>query len=270
MTFDDIKGNERILDGLRRAALSGNVAHAYIIEGDMSVHKDIVARAFAKAILCREKRGTGCDECSICNKIEHENHEDIFYIRKDGNSIKDEDVSKLQEHLKNKPLGERNIAVIEDADTMTVRAQNRILKTLEEPPTGTVIMLLSENTESLIRTIVSRCVVIRLAHTEEIEDTESLETAKCVADGIIDGKSFFELKKMLANVMDDKDKAYAFLDALEHFYGKTAASCGETGRAYPKDYLYSQIRSIEEARRDLRRNVATGYVIKCLVLRAML
>ena len=76
------------------------------------------------------------------------NHEDIFYVRKDGNSIKDENMSALQERLKNKPLGERNIAIVEDADTMTLRAQNRILKTLEEPPSGTVIILLSENTES--------------------------------------------------------------------------------------------------------------------------
>ena len=269
MTFDDIKGNEKIFAGLKRAALTGNVAHAYIIEGDAGVQKGMVAKAFAKAILCREKRGAGCDECVICNKIEHDNHEDIFYVRKDGNSIKDENMSALQERLKNKPLGERNIAIVEDADTMTLRAQNRILKTLEEPPSGTVIILLSENTESLIPTILSRCAVIRLAHTEDIEDVESAETAKRVADSLIDGKPFVEIKKMLSSVSENKDKAYAFLDALEHFYGNMAVRDDEASRNYPKEYIYSRVGDIEEARRDLKRNAVTGYVIKSFVLKAM-
>ena len=269
MTFDDIKGNEKVLDGLKKAALSGNVAHAYIIEGDASVHKDIVAKAFAKALLCKERRGTGCDMCSICNKIEHENHEDIFYVRKEGNSIKDEDMSNLQERLKNKPLGERNIAIVEDADTMTLRAQNRILKTLEEPPAGTVIMLLSENTENLIRTIVSRCAVIRLSHTEEIEDAESMKLAEDVAGALIAGKSFYEIKKTLGDVTERRDKAFAFLDAFEHFYGNAAVSGGRQAVLYPKEYIYGQVQNIEEARQDLRRNVAAGYVIKCLMLKSM-
>ena len=269
MTFDDIKGNEKVLDGLKKAALSGNVAHAYIIEGDASVHKDIVAKAFAKALLCKERRGTGCDMCSICNKIEHENHEDIFYVRKEGNSIKDEDMSNLQERLKNKPLGERNIAIVEDADTMTLRAQNHILKTLEEPPAGTVIMLLSENTENLIRTIVSRCAVIRLSHTEEIEDAESMKLAEDVAGALIAGKSFYEIKKTLGDVTERRDKAFAFLDAFEHFYGNAAVSGGRQAVLYPKEYIYGQVQNIEEARQDLRRNVAAGYVIKCLMLKSM-
>ena len=58
--------------------------------------------------------------------------------------------------------GGRNIAILEDADTMTVRAQNRFLKTLEEPQPGTVIMLLSENSRMLLPTIRSRCVRVRV------------------------------------------------------------------------------------------------------------
>lgn len=269
MTFDDIKGNEKVFAGLKKAAMSGNAAHAYIIEGDASVHKDIVAKVFAKAILCTEKRGTGCGMCSVCNKIEHENHEDIFYVRKEGNSIKDEDMSNLQERLKNKPLGERNIAIVEDADTMTLRAQNRILKTLEEPPAGTVIMLLSENTENLIRTIVSRCAVIRLSHAEEIEDAESMKLAADTADALIAGKSFYEIKRILGDVTENKDKAFAFLDAFEHFYGNAAVRGGRQEMLYQKEYIYSQVENIEEARRDLRRNVSVGYVIKCLMLKSM-
>lgn len=86
---------------------------------------------------------------------------------------------------------------MEDADTMTLRAQNRILKTLEEPPAGTVIMLLSENTENLIRTIVSRCAVIRLSHAEEIEDAESMKLAADTADALIAGKSSMKSKEYL-------------------------------------------------------------------------
>ena len=64
-------------------------------------------------------------------------------------------------------MGDRNIAVIKDADTLTVRAQNRLLKTLEEPFEGTVIMLLSENRENLLDTIKSRCIMYRLEDTEK-------------------------------------------------------------------------------------------------------
>ena len=74
----------------------------------------------------------------------------------------DEQISKVQSDIKKKPMEERHMVVIQDADTMTLRAQNRLLKTLEEPFEGTVMILLSENRENLLETIKSRCVLYRI------------------------------------------------------------------------------------------------------------
>ncbi|MBQ3123405.1 MAG: hypothetical protein IJC14_04515 [Firmicutes bacterium] len=268
MIFEDIRGeNGRVIAKLRDCAKSGMVSHAYLFEGDTSTDKEALAKCFAKAILCREKPGYGCDSCLICNKIEHDNYEDLFTIEKVENSLKDADVAGLQERLRNKPLGDRNIAIIKDADTMTVHAQNRLLKTLEEPPAGTVIILLSENAEELLPTIVSRCTVIRLAHSSEYREGAMSEIAEAVAEALISREPFFKLKNMLKDVIDDKDTALEFLDALENVYGKLAKGNDGKSRLYPKPYIYNAVSIIEESRRDIKRNIQTGYVIKNLIIK---
>ena len=134
------------------AVRSGIVSHAYIIEGDNNIDKMGFARAFCQALTCREMPGEGCGRCVNCRKIADGNHEDLYVVEPDDqtaaktgtNSIKDAAVEELQVRLKEKPTaGEHNMAVISDGDTMTTRAQTRFLKTLEEPPDGTVIMILS-------------------------------------------------------------------------------------------------------------------------------
>lgn len=268
MIFEDIRGkNKRAIDMLCHCAATGKVSHAYLIEGDISTDKVNIAKCFAKAILCREHRGQGCDECVICNKIEHGNYEDIFLVEKKENSIKDADISELQERLKMRPLGERNIAIIKDADTMTAWAQNRLLKTLEEPPEGTVIMLLSENAESLLQTIISRCTVVRLVYHEDYSASGMYELAQNIADSLIAQKSFYEVKKLLEDVCKDRENAFAFLDALENVYGMIATSDDERSRLFPKAYIYNAVSLIEEARSDIRRNIAVGYAIKNLMIK---
>ena len=270
MTFEDLKGNEKIFSELERAICSGRLSHAYILEGSRSLQKDKIAEAFVSAILCEEKRGIGCGRCRICRKVENGNHEDVFWIRKKGSSIRDEEVAALQDHLRTKPLGERSIAVIEDADTMTIWAKNRLLKTLEEPPSGAVLILLSENVENLLRTIVSRCIVMRLSECGGMEDKELSELAGKTARALISGIPFRELRNLLGDVISDRDRAQLFLDELEIFYGKAAIGEDPESRLYEKEYLYRQAAAIEEARRDLRRPaVIVGYVMKGFLLKSM-
>ena len=70
----------------------------------------------------------------------HGNYEDFHFVESDGMSVKDEQICKVQSDIRKKPMEERHMAVIKDADTMTLRAQNRLLKTLEEPFEGTVMI----------------------------------------------------------------------------------------------------------------------------------
>ena len=81
MTFNDLSGgNNRITEKLRDIIKSGKVSHAYIFEGDASTEKDILAKCFLKALLCKEHPGEGCEECINCMKIEHGNYEDLFFV----------------------------------------------------------------------------------------------------------------------------------------------------------------------------------------------
>ena len=122
MILKDIENNEKIIERLEYITKEEQLSHAYIFEGNRQCDKKLVADCFIKAVLCENSKGTGCSECAACKKIEHGNHEDVMYVEKSGNSIKDEAIEELQSRLKNKPVsGFRNIAVIQDADTMTIR-----------------------------------------------------------------------------------------------------------------------------------------------------
>ena len=148
MTLSKYQLNQKLIDRISSSIISVRVFHAYIIEGDALADKVGFAKEFCKAIICKEKPGLGCDNCLDCRKMDHDNFEDLYFIESDGMSVKDEQISNLQANLKKKPIGSRNMAIIKDADTMTVRAQNRLLKTLEEPFAGTVIILLSEKSST--------------------------------------------------------------------------------------------------------------------------
>ncbi|MEL7657233.1 MAG: DNA polymerase III subunit delta', partial [Bacillota bacterium] len=132
MSLTDIRGNKNVVERMTRAIANGSISHAYLIEGDRTIDKLGLAENFVKAILCTEEEADSCDCCPTCNKISHGNHEDVIYLCAEGNSIKDEAVEELQSRIKKKPyVGDRNIVILQDADTMTLRAQNRVLKTLE-------------------------------------------------------------------------------------------------------------------------------------------
>ena len=161
MILDTGRENSKLKDRLERIVREKRVSHAYIFEGASGIDKEAFARGFIKGVLCPKDLGENCGDCSICNKVDHGNHEDITYFRKDGLSVKDAAIEALQEKIKVRPVGERNIMVICDCDTMTAKVQNSLLKTLEEPPGDALIILLSENMEyALASAIISAAVTL--------------------------------------------------------------------------------------------------------------
>lgn len=267
MKFEQIQGNEALVARLTSAIQNGNVSHAYIFEGEAVLDKKAFAESFVKAILCKEEPGVGCGRCLSCQKIDHENYEDLLYVEADGSSIKDEAIEKMQQRLRIKPYGERNIAIICDADTMTLRAQNRLLKTLEEPPKGTVLILLSENMENLTQTILSRCVKFRLHYFGQESYEGMLETAGNIADMLLGGQPFYKRKEAIADIMKDAGQTNAFLDALEKTYRDLLVDGSEKGRLYKKSQIYKNVALIEQARRQIQRGVAKGYALKDLMIK---
>lgn len=272
MSLNSWKADRKLVNRITGSILSGSVFHAYIIEGDTCVDKPAFARDMMKAILCEEEPGTGCDSCIVCRKIDHDNYEDLYFIESDGLSVKDEAVFSLQEKLKRKPTaGDRNLAVIKDADTMTPRAQNRLLKTLEEPPAGTVILLLSENKENLLETIRSRCMAYRLNSLESQLSggamEGAMEGASAVMEGLLERENFFTMKELLGKHMKSREDAFRLLDGLERLYRDFLVGRDPRGILLKREEIFRHIGLIEEARRDLVMKVNYNYAMKNLIIK---
>ena len=156
MNFNQILGHDRQIEILRRAFGTDHLAHAYLFHGPDGVGKRLVAMALVQAIFCTD--GQGCGHCTACRKIAHQNHPDIHFLEPDGNSIKIEQIRELQRELNFRPLeATYKVGLIDQAERMTTGAANALLKTLEEPPGTTLLILLTPQPQRLLETILSRC-----------------------------------------------------------------------------------------------------------------
>lgn len=273
MNFEHISGNEHLIKRLTETICGKGIGHAYILESDYYTDKFQFAKAFAKAILCEVEHGKGCENCLSCRKIENGNHEDIFVTEvTEKGSTKDEEIYLLQEKLLRKPFfGDRNIAIIKDADTMTVKAQNRLLKTLEEPNPGAVIILLSNNIQNLTQTILSRCVIFRINNFQinGIEDGTfaDLDFEKEVVQMLLNQEPYYRIKSKLEKIDKDKDSIMKFLDGIQMIYRDILISSNDKSKLYKKSDIGKIIGYIEEARRDLQIGVSPMYLLKNMILK---
>ena len=166
--FKDIIGQESIKKHLQTAIKTGNLSHAYIINGEYGSGRQTIASALAKTIQCQSKTDD-TDACGVCKQAESHNHPDIKYITHDKTSISVNDIrEQLNNDISIKPYSsEYKIYIIPDANKMTEQAQNALLKTIEEPPVYAIIILLTENCDSLLPTIRSRCVTLTMNPIEK-------------------------------------------------------------------------------------------------------
>lgn len=169
--FKDIIGQESIKKHLQTAIKTGNLSHAYIINGEYGSGRQTIASALAKTIQCQSKTDDtdACGVCTSCKQAESHNHPDIKYITHDKTSISVNDIrEQLNNDISIKPYSsEYKIYIIPDANKMTEQAQNALLKTIEEPPVYAIIILLTENCDSLLPTIRSRCVTLTMNPVEK-------------------------------------------------------------------------------------------------------
>lgn len=168
--FKEIVGHEEIIQHLQNAIQLGKVSHAYILSGEAGSGKKLLANTFAMALQCEKKGIDPCLECRSCKKAMSRNHPDIIYITHEKpNSIGIEDIrTQLIEDVQIKPYcSSHKIYIVDEAEKLTLQAQNALLKTIEEPPAYAVIMLLTSNMEAFLPTITSRCVKLNLRPVEE-------------------------------------------------------------------------------------------------------
>lgn len=267
MYFKEQENNINLITRLDNVVKSDRISHAYIFEGSSCIDKKSFAESFVKGILCSKNFGENCGSCSICSKIDHDNHEDIIYISAEGGSIKDADIISMQDKLKTKPFGERNVVIISDSDTMTQRAQNRLLKTLEEPPGKAVIILLSENIENLVQTIQSRCVKYRINYFGSENYDFMMEKAARVADMTLGRQPFYKVKKEVDDIMRSSEDTAAFLDALQVVYRNILLEKAKGISVYKESELIDDIHIVEKARKQIKSGVSTSYAMKNLLLK---
>ena len=174
--FDGVIGNQNIQNKLINSVKENKVSHSYMFVGIDGIGKKIIAKQFAKKILCTNNIQEKCDEFKSCIEFDSDNHPDFLYIEPDGNSIKIEQIRYLQKKIQEKPIiSNKKVYIINDANKMTIEAQNCLLKTLEEPPEYSTIILIGNNESAFLNTIKSRCMIITFRPIEDQLVKEYLE-----------------------------------------------------------------------------------------------
>lgn len=192
MPLRDLIGQARAIGFLRRALITGRIAHAYLFTGPAGVGKRAAAVALAQALNCAQgarrgppiqpspapggypggREGKGCEEratalddgcgtCRVCRNIANRLHPDVQVIDPDGATVKIEQIRALEADAALVPYeAQWKVFIIDRAERMTEQAANALLKTLEEPARGTVFILLTSTVSALLPTIVSRCQIV--------------------------------------------------------------------------------------------------------------
>jgi len=165
MTLDSVRGQEHAAELFRRILSGGRLGHAYAFAGPEGVGKARFALELSKALLCREKPGEGCDTCRTCLRVERKTHPDVHWysppkerrifpisVIREG-LIRDISLKAFE--------SDRKVFILERAEMMSEEAANCLLKTLEEPPENSLLILITDAVDRLLPTIYSRCLVVR-------------------------------------------------------------------------------------------------------------
>ena len=196
MKFSEIFGHEKVKNILRRAVETNNVGHAYIFEGPSGVGRYSAALSFASALLCNERKdGESCGVCNVGKMCLAKSHPDVRVISnqlydssKKSDKLLTDTIRSMKREIYQKPyIGDRKIYIIPNADTMNISAQNSLLKILEEPPLYCTIILIAQNSNAFLDTVLSRAVRIKFSPLDESLVEEYL----------------------IKNTVIDKEKAYA-------------------------------------------------------------
>lgn len=208
---------------------NGRLSHAYLILTQDGDKLDQYLKIFAKMLVC--EKGYPCGQCRTCNLIEANGFTDLLFFPKNAQSVATDDVNSLIEESYLKPIeGDKKIFLISHAETMTAPAQNKLLKTLEEPPKGVHIILGATSEHPLLSTIKSRVKKLEiplfdkdalyLAMKEDFPDSEKLLCAIACGDGTV-GKAernYFDegLKKITDVAVDTLVNMKSSKDVLEY------------------------------------------------------
>ncbi len=211
--FEKILGNDHIKQQLKNSIENNQVSHSYLFIGIEGIGKKLIATEFARSILCLNK-GEYCNKCKSCIEFESNNNPDFLYIEPDGNSLKIEQIREMQKKIQEKPIiSDKKVYIIDNADKMTIEAQNSLLKTLEEPPEFAVIILIGSNENAFLTTIKSRCMILHFNPINNVEMRNYLSNIgiQNITDNMLE---LFQGSMGKALTLKDKQEDYAKIENL--------------------------------------------------------
>ena len=224
MPLSAIIGHARLIDLLKQAVDRSRVPQSLLFSGPDGVGKHATAIALAQAINCPKRRGgDACGTCPTCVRIAKGQHSDVTEIdRGEFASIKIEVLrERLLEVIGYRPFeAARRIYIIDPADEITEQAQNALLKTLEEPPSASIIILISAFADTILPTVRSRCRRLRFAALSDqdvarvLVERAGVDKVKARALAAVAGGSVSRaLAEQAGDLEDDRDAALALLQA---------------------------------------------------------
>jgi DNA polymerase-3 subunit delta' len=186
VSFDDFSGDRSITARLQLSLKRGRLAHAYLFTGSRGTGKEEMATTLAQALNCEKSNDDACGKCVSCRTIAEKKHPDVYWVRPESKSRKI-DVEQIRDFERAVSLksggGRMKVGIVVDADCMNESASNAFLKTLEEPPDRTLILLLTSEPQRLLATILSRCLRISFGASRSTERTPEQERTLALLAG---------------------------------------------------------------------------------------
>lgn len=212
--FDKIIGNDKIKEMLYKSVKDKKTSHSYLFVGIEGIGKKEIAKEFAKMLLCISDNKY-CNTCKSCIEFDSNNNPDFLYIEPDGNSVKIEQIRYMQRKIQEKPIiSNKKVYIINDADKMTTEAQNCLLKTLEEPPEYSTIILIGSNENMFLSTIKSRCMIIHFSKIEDEKIRKYLEEKYELKDISTNMLEIFQGSIGKAILLKDKKEQYEKIELI--------------------------------------------------------
>jgi DNA polymerase III gamma/tau subunit len=236
MAFAHFPEQRKVTELLQRSLERNRLAHGYLFSGNNLEELEAVARTLAKALNCQNppRRSTVgmaldcCDACDACRRIDALNHPDVLWARPESKSriISIEQMRELMDTVNLKPtIAEYKVAVIVAADRLKTEGANAFLKTLEEPPSKSILILLTTEPQRILDTIISRCLrlsfagdAVRLDPANLAWLTQFSEAASASGGGLLARYRLLGLVlKRLASQREEIEKSLSASSPLERY-----------------------------------------------------
>ncbi|MBR3764819.1 MAG: DNA polymerase III subunit delta' [Clostridia bacterium] len=237
LSLRDFAEQGALYEGLIRTLRDGSYVHAYLISGPAGIGKRSLAHLMAQGLLCTAKDvEKPCGACPSCQQVRDGNHPDVLEVRVGGPLCPSEDAKKkditvgqmrnvVREVGQHSFVGGCKVVIVEEAEKMNRSAANAFLKTLEEPPEGTVFLLLTDKPEMLLDTIVSRCRPLKM-HPWRDEYVLQVLTTRGMDDGLA-RRAVAVCGGSIGRAMDvagDEDYWKQRHDVMQDFFGLASRS----------------------------------------------